>query len=174
MRDGSTEEGYARFNLTNDLVFKTHEGAEKENYDEKTVSRIKMFSEEGEETIYDYKLLEGRSKSTVVMLELVEAGNVNLYLSKHTSSMPLSGMGMGMGAGIPLQQTVFYLSRAGEEIAIKVKNPGTRSRKFRKVAKEIFRDCPSLLTKLNNREFRKGGIEEVVDFYNTECGKVKI
>lgn len=173
MRNGSTIDGYARFNFTKDLVFKPDEDGEKETYDGNNVSRIVIFSDEDEKTIYEYKKLERRFKVSIVMLELIEEGRVNLYQSKHTSFIPVAA-GMGMGSGIPVQQTFYYVSRQGEDFAIKVKNPSTGSRKFKKFATEFLSDCTPIIAKLKAKEFRRVRIKEVMEYYNNTCREVEI
>ena len=46
----------------------------------------------------------------------------------------------------------------------------TKSRKILKKALNSFKDCPALIKKIENKDFKKKGILKIVKYYNANCG----
>lgn len=42
---------------------------------------------------------------------------------------------------------------------------------FKKSATEYFKDCPSLVSKINDTKYRRKDLEDLVKFYNINCAK---
>ncbi|KJD32067.1 hypothetical protein PK35_11545 [Tamlana nanhaiensis] len=42
---------------------------------------------------------------------------------------------------------------------------------FKNRASEYFKDCPNLVSKLENKKYRRNDLEEIVTFYNSNCAK---
>lgn len=57
--------------------------------------------------------------------------------------------------------------REGEEPVIF--NQANTLKSFRERAMEYFEDCPSLRTKLDNKEFKMEDLQEIVRYYNSTC-----
>lgn len=100
--------------------------------------------------------------SGTLMEELID-GKVSLF---RRSTMGVSGAGT-MGPTFS-NSTTYYVKRSEEMIA---ENIGLNDlfKNYKKTSKDFFSDCPELVAKLENNEFKKNEIEEVVIFYNENC-----
>ena len=48
------------------------------------------------------------------------------------------------------------------------------SKSFKKTAAEFFKDCPSIVEKIENKSYKKDDLEEIVKFYNSsDCNKAE-
>jgi hypothetical protein len=63
-------------------------------------------------------------------------------------------------------QTISYLLQRGEE---KLNEPNVFG--FKKEMAEYFADCPKLVALIEEKEFKRRDIGEIVIFYNTQCNK---
>jgi len=61
------------------------------------------------------------------------------------------------------------LVREGHK-AIKI-NQVSLFKAFKKRASDFFKDCPSLVAKIENKEFKKEDLIPIVEYYNTNCAK---
>ena len=43
------------------------------------------------------------------------------------------------------------------------------SKNFKNAASDYFADCPELVTKIQNKEFKKKHVRDIVKFYNLQC-----
>ena len=80
------------------------------------------------------------------------------------------GMGMGVRGTISINQ--YFVGENGSDIVKKLTATGTGylfETDFKKAAVEYFKDCPALVSKIEEEVFDKNDIEKVVDFYNREC-----
>lgn len=98
-----------------------------------------------------------------LMKELV-AGKVSLF--ERVELIPTGGGPTGMS----FQNKVsYYVKRIDETVA---KNIGINEIfiNYKKTSKDFFSDCPELVSKLENKEFKRKELDEVVIFYNDNCG----
>jgi len=105
-------------------------------------------------------------------LELVERGkNVSCYKdvvhgNMHQTFMP---NGTVMTTGFWGTITYSYLRKTDKEEAIYLTSTYWFSKNFKKAASEFFSDCPRLVTKIQDREFKKRHLNEIIEYYNTQC-----
>jgi len=43
------------------------------------------------------------------------------------------------------------------------------TKNFKKAASAYFKDCPSLVKKIQSRTFKKRDLEKIVSYYNNKC-----
>ena len=103
------------------------------------------------------------SRSTFVFLRLEIDGPLRLFKYYQTRSSGGSYYGGGMSAGSSYTTENFYLQKAGE----KLKRPRTLN--FRKDMAEYLGDCPSLVDKIRDKDFKRKDLEFIVLFYNKQC-----
>lgn len=156
------------------------------NY-EKLQYRVKYYSKEGkpfilrpddaQEIQFEYpdkiRMLSRRNNlgghllniSTNIFLKLEKDGELKLFSYFYTRSSPgtynASTGGWSGGYYYSTDRYVFQLG-SGE-----LKKP--RPLFFRKDMLEYFKGCPALTKMIENKEFRSGDIEMIVDYYNLHC-----
>ncbi len=62
-----------------------------------------------------------------------------------------------------------YVLRTGEEKATHLGSNQLFTKNFKTAASVFFKDCTSLVTKIQNKDFKKKHIKEIVQYYNSEC-----
>ena len=66
-------------------------------------------------------------------------------------------------------KTTYFMSINSNDVAINLKIGNTYSKRFKKIAKKYFSDCPDLLSKIENKYFSRYDIRNVVEYYNNKC-----
>lgn len=97
-----------------------------------------------------------------LLLQQIREGKVNLYMRERNS----------IGNEIidrPRAPKYYFLERHSEGRGNPVIPYTHLSRKFKKSAKAYFQDCPSLVEKIQSKEYKREDVIEMVDFYNSEC-----
>lgn len=97
-----------------------------------------------------------------LMEEMVQ-GTVSLY--KRNEMVPTGAGTMGPTFS---KSITYYVKKEGQKVAINI-GINDLFKNYRKTSKNFFSDCPALVSKLINKEFKKSEIEEVVIFYNENC-----
>ncbi len=105
------------------------------------------------------------SKKKGDLMEEVVNGFVKLY---RRSEFKMTGVG-AMGA--PTTSTIidYYVKKDSEPIATYLQGGNVAYGSYRKNVKEYFNDCEALLAMVNNDNFKRSKIDEVVEFYNSTC-----
>ncbi len=86
----------------------------------------------------------------------------NFYFTRSSPGMYNASTGMTTG-GYAYSVEKFVLQKGSGQL----KRPSGLT--FRKDMMQYFNDCPALVQKIENREFRKGDIQAIVRFYNQNC-----
>ena len=112
-----------------------------------------------------------KTKSYVLprLMKLVEEGNVKLYLDYRAYLTSLSRGANNMG---PAKSSItsYYVSKDADDLVTHLGDRGNLfSKNFIKAASEYFEDCPELVKKIEDKEYKKRDIEEVVNYYNKDC-----
>ncbi len=66
----------------------------------------------------------------------------------------------------------YYVNKGSGDVVIKLGSSQQvyGSRHFKKTALKFFKDCPSLIKKIEDKEFnRRKHIEEIIEYYKNEC-----
>jgi hypothetical protein len=118
-----------------------------------------------DETKFKFFKVANQNKYVLVEEEIV--GPVSLYIS--ASSFNSNPMGPGMGM---TQQTivVHYVKRKHNDEVILLSSDYFSDQSLKMVGPKFFKDCPKLVEKIENRDFKKRHIYDIVRFYNENCG----
>lgn len=158
--DGTSEEGLIKRRSFGGIKFRESMDSKPKSYDS---SNIIGYDELTSDDKYRYKTVGDFTS----LMKIVQLGELNLYVVyKSGGSMPM-GMGMG-GANMAMSMSMSY---GGSNVYYIEKNEKTVNigRKIRKNEWYLFEDCTILLEKIKQKEFSKGAIVEIVDFYNNKC-----
>lgn len=100
-----------------------------------------------------------------LLMNLVLTGKITLYTEI------LSNPNMFSGSNLDRMAKEMILSGEGPSIYyIKVKNKVIRlGTKLSKDKIKIFKDCPSLIQKIENEELKRRNIYKIVEYYNQNC-----
>ncbi|MGS2765197.1 hypothetical protein [Sinomicrobium sp. M5D2P9] len=124
------------------------------------------------DSIVTYRGIKVKTSVKPEIVREVRTGEVNLYIASAggSTSMPMSSGGFG-GFSVPVTYTIenYYLRRKGEEEATHLGSNQLFTKNFMEAASDYFKDCPLLVEKIENKEYKKRHLEEVVTFYNTRC-----
>lgn len=148
-------------------------------YFDKTGKKITVWPDEAKEIQFKYNFENVRMLSRVntiggkiflarsrIFLKLEKEGKLNLYsyyFTQHSGGMYNASTGM-MSPGYSYSAERYVLQKGDQEL----KQPKTLS--FKKDMAQYFSDCPTLVKQIESRDFRKGDMEQIVDFYNQRCG----
>ena len=106
---------------------------------------------------YIYK----KHQKKILLLEVISTGKVQLFMYTFPQ---VYGYGGFSGGG-----TMHYLGRKGESSVTRLTVKGVVDKSFKKSTSKFFKDCPKLVEKIKNREYRRDDIIEIVNYYNFEC-----
>ena len=133
--------------------------------------------------------------SNIILLELVVVGKVILYqnvmkgnvitgtdhndpiISKKFGLVSRKGSiypnkrGIGGLLYSDYEMTLFYISKKGEDFVTNMRFGNIYSKRFKKIAKNYFGNCPDLMDKIKSKYFKRSDIEAVVAYFNKSCGK---
>ncbi|WP_405411627.1 hypothetical protein [Maribacter sp. Asnod1-A12] len=104
----------------------------------------------------------------------LEIGTVNLYVLEQTGySAPMfvgSANGqMNMMHGNYYDIKNLYVSKGVNGEVTHLGSNQLFSKNFKNAASDYFADCPELVTKIQNKEFKKKHVRDIVKFYNLQC-----
>ena len=141
-------------------------------YTPDNVESIEIYEKESfSTTVYSHYYFRKTKKNTLPrLLKLMEDGKANLYLDYNEYNKVFVIGSNGISPAVNSSISHYYVSRAGDEFVTRLGGQGSLFKKnFKKGASEYFKDCPELVKKIENKEFKRRDIEEVVNFYNREC-----
>lgn len=168
-KDRTQLEGLAKLNPWDNIKFRKEKGDKRERYTFEEVDTLKLF-EDTEPTIYVRVKIEDKDNPKV--LELANQGkNVVCYRDVVRGNMMMTPMPNGgmMTTGFWGTMTYSYLRKTEEKEATYLASSAWVALNFRKKASEFFADCPALVSKIQNRELKRADLEEIIDYYNTQC-----
>ncbi len=175
-KDGEQKEGYGKLAASNSVKFKDSKKGKVEKYTRDDLKAVKIYTDEGIKK-YVYVKVENYKKS--ILINEVMKGDLTLYKETQYNSASSgfavgasnmnTGMGIGLGGGSS-KTTQYFLLKKGRDEAVNFGKKGeVITKNFKKVAKESFEECPSFLTKVENGDFKRKDIVEMVEFYNENC-----
>ena len=163
--DSTSIKGFGEIK-NNTIYFKVRQEdkSDKWSYD---IAKGLTFSEYGFYEKYEYVKFEKQLKPRI--MEVVEEGDVTLY--KDAKLFYTSNGNSNFGK-IPVNistfenmSVTFYVKRKSEEYATDI------IFSFKTRAKKYFSDCEKIIEKINNRNFTKNNITDMVFYYNEYCGE---
>ncbi|MBR9913232.1 MAG: hypothetical protein GYB32_00160 [Algicola sp.] len=102
-----------------------------------------------------------------LLLEVLTEGEVTLYADVNSSSMILvpgfASNSFSLTSYQLPETTKLYVNRRSEFVIYSLQGG------FKRKVRTYFTDCPQLLEKVNNNEFGRPQIIELVNYYNDYC-----
>jgi len=169
--DGKELIGFGKITTNDNINFKT-ENSKTKKYDFKDLKRVKIYNGDNFTTYIKARVAD---KNSDIVIEEVVLGKMNLYKKVTQGHMVGAPMGGGIGGGAPMMTThyysisSYYVRKKNEIEVTHLGSTSLFSKNFKKAASEYFSDCTSLVSKIQNKEFKKRDIEEIVTYYNTSC-----
>ena len=172
--DGSTVEGYGKLKSQDRVKFRKSKQDKAIKYHFRDLKKVTIYNDYAE-TIYVYQKIKGKKMYEV--MEVVVVGEMSLYkkvtYGTHAGGMGAGGFGGsgGVGFGMTTSYTIedYYVKRKDEQEVTHLGSTDLFSKNFKKAAGGYFADCPSLVKKIQTKEYKKRDIEEIVSYYNSEC-----
>lgn len=197
LKKDDTINGYIKLNNFNKIIFKKNEGNQRIIYDHKTVKGVIIYIGNLKKS-YEYKKVNSarfKREQNKIFHHLVQPiiiGNVSIYLDDYgahdatdlkknigyTTYMTPQRYYISNGKTNTLSilgdakvdykpfDSKFYSNNISTINDIKI-NPN--SRKFSKIVKKYFFDCPKLITNIKSGYFGKKEFLLVIKFYNENC-----
>lgn len=168
-KDGTKLEGIVMVKGYDKVIYKTDKKASKKTFQFDTIDTLKMNHRKGEKILVALKVKE-HDKDQIV--EVITTGeNATLYKKSTLFFNPGTPMPYGTGGSVPSHSTIesAYLKKKNESEATYLGNNALFSKNFSKTSAEFFEDCPELVKKIENKEFKKKDLKEIIEFYNTNC-----
>lgn len=167
--NGKSMKGYGKIGL-NRFVFKKEKEGRTIAYKHIGIDSVQVKNEAGI-TKFQFK----ENGNSIILMNVIVSGeatllsrsyNIKLYNNSSTiSNVPTSGT--------PIYQheaTSYFISKKGSLEAKRIFTEGAAfDNNFRRTMSKIFKSCPSLIEKLENKEYRKKDIREVVRYFNKNC-----
>ena len=155
----------------NKISFKKNKSSKKVNYNYENVAMVTYLDKDNNEHKYEYIKLTYKKKPQLMLIQI--DGFLKLYTESNftfSGGAGTGGFGTAAGAGSFSGGSTYYIKRENEKFATYYVAFGyIPKNKFKKVVRDYFKDCKSLLNKINNNEFKKKHYVEIVEYYNTNC-----
>ena len=176
-KDGKIKKGFGALVSGNRVKFRAKRKSKPIKYHFKNLETVNITRKDDSRT-YAYIRIQNKNKPRV--LEVKVAGYLSLYelsrtyYSHHNHGAGVGGFGGGgMSAGFTFGHTYninnFYVRKEGQKEATHLGSNQLFSKNFKKAASAYFKDCPSLVKKIQSRTFKKRDLEKTVTYYNNKC-----
>ncbi|WP_324024775.1 hypothetical protein QSV08_16300 [Maribacter sp. BPC-D8] len=171
-KDGTKLQGLAKLVNGDQVKFKKFKGDKAQKYHFDNLEQV-VINDREEASTYIY--LETREGYFNVVREL-EIGAVNLYVLEQTGySAPMFIGGvhgqMNMAHGNYYDIKNLYVRRGVSGEITHLGSNQLFSKNFKNAASAYFSDCPILVEKIINKEYKKKHIRDIVNFYNLKCNE---
>ncbi|MDF4201426.1 hypothetical protein PXD56_00570 [Maribacter sp. SA7] len=169
-KNGNKIQGLAKLVNGDQVKFKKNKGDKPEKYHFENLEQV-VINDREEPSTYVY--LETKKGYFNVVREL-EIGTVNLYVLEQTgysSPMFVGGANgqMNMAHGNYYDIKNLYVRRGINGEITHLGSNQLFSKNFKNAASTYFSDCPVLVEKILNKEFKKKHVRDIVNFYNLQC-----
>lgn len=167
-RDGTQKNGLGKLaKLGTKIKFKETKKDEPNFYDYRKLSGF-VIKYNIENIEYEYKIIQG--KTGAKLLRVKERGKLNLYYTIVNSGAWSAGPNGVMNYSGGYDTEVYYIGSKDENIVYETHGLiGVSKKKFKKLTNTFFKDCPELMKKITDKEFKKRHIVEIIEFYNDKC-----
>lgn len=159
-KNNTSKEGYIKVRVNDGIKFK-------ETDDDKPVvyNHLQVTSFTIDEATYSYVKRNEKDNEPQILKEVLK-GAIDLYVidvqgGEYFTTFGDSNLPVVMTA--PSSSTYYMVL---DEKLIKI------GRKLRNKHIKMFKDCPSLISKIEEKEILKRNIVTAIDFYNINCGKL--
>lgn len=166
-QDGTVIQGYGKivasgvkYKSTKKSKFKTIKGTE--------IDKVVLKSKHGTDQYVFRPLKEG--KKPKLMALKYEGKSIELYELYLGSPTGVASSG-GVSGSVSVNVIRYYVMRKGEKAVTMIRSGAVMGKTFEKRAKAYFTGCPSLLSKLGSKGFKKNDLDNVMKFYDENCGE---
>lgn len=169
-KDGKQRKGLAKLIGGDQVKFKKAKGQKAEKFHFSELQKVVIYENEEPSTYIYIETREGRFN---VVKEL-EIGAVNLYVLEqkgYSPPMQMAGANghMNMTGGNFYDIKNLYVKRGENGELTHLGSNQLFSKNFKKAASDYFSNCPKLVNKIQNRDFKKKHVKDIVHYYNTKC-----
>lgn len=169
-KDGKKLTGFAKLINGDQVKFKKSKSDKAEKFHFENLEQVVINDKEKAST---YIYLE-ISKGYFNVVRELEIGTVNLYVLEQTgysSPMFVGGANgqMNMMHGNYYDIKNLYVSKGVNGEVTHLGSNQLFSKNFKNAASDYFADCPELVAKIQNKEYRKKHVKDIVHFYNLKC-----
>ena len=172
-KDGTVKKGLGKLISQDRVKFRENKNSKAKKYAFKNLKHVKIKDYDEFQT---YAYIRIQNKKTPRVLEVKVAGYLSLYELSRTHYSPsgfAGGYGAGGFSGPPMGYHYdinnFYVRKKGQKEATHLGSNHLFSKNFKKAASAYFKDCPSLVKKIQSRTFKKRDLEKIVNYYNNKC-----
>ena len=169
--NGKEVTGFGKIHGENGVRFKTKD-SKAQTYNFNDLKKVKIYEGDDINTYVSMKV-KGTEKYKIV--KEVVLGRVCLYKKVNEGYVPGTPMGGGFG-GAPMMSpgysysiSNYYVKKEDETEMTYLGSTSLFSKNFKKAASEYFKDCPSLVAKIQKKELKKKNMVEIVEYYNDNC-----
>ncbi len=159
-KDNTSIEGLIKVKTFSGIKFKKSKDSEAINY---THEQIKGYDVSG----WQFRYVEDPDTQKIKLYKLIYEGEISLYekLKANPNSIEVinttTNMSNGFAVGITLDIPVYFI-KTNDEV-LKIGNNLKNKHHY------IFDDCPLLIEKIKNKEFKRWDLFLMVEFYNEDC-----
>lgn len=169
-KNGNKLQGLAKLVNGDQVKFKKFKGDKSQKYHFENLEQV-VINDKVEPSTYIY--LETSDGYFNVVREL-EIGAVNLFVLEQTGySAPMFVGGtngqMNMMHGNYYDIKNLYVTKGVSGEVTHLGSNQLFSKNFKNAASDYFSDCPELVAKIQNKEYKKKHIRDIVNFYNLQC-----
>jgi hypothetical protein len=115
-----------------------------------------------------FRYLKVRSTGKYLLMEEAIEGSVSLFIitSRFHHANPFGAGMVTMPSSIIVNH---YMKRNEDDEVVFLSSTHFANSNLKSVGLEFFKDCPKLVEKIENKEFKKSQVEDVVKYYNSNC-----
>lgn len=164
-KNGKEIKGLASITGKDKIKFRPDLNSKRKTYDHNDISTI-VIDENGILNEYNYLVIESSSKNStnkIMLLHKYIDGKMRLYKRKYWSTIKTGSEIVNPS----IKKTDYYIAKDSSVLAFPFGNTGRK--KFIKIARNKFKDCPELVKKIENKIYTSSRIEDIVQFYNYHC-----
>lgn len=170
-KNGDIQKGFVKLAGSQSVKFKSNKNAKAIKYEFADLEYAEIYNGD-ESSIYKNVIVLGKEKP--IVLEEIVQGRVTLY-NLHTQAYTSGFSPMGVrGAPMYTGRNFYslknlYVKKEDENQAIHLGSNQLFTKNFKTAASDFFKDCPTLVEKIQTKEFKKKEIKAIVEYYNTYC-----
>jgi len=161
-KDGTSVKGFGTIKK-NKIQFRASLNDEPELWDEVLVESIVF---DPEDTFVKYTFIKPDKMSKFKVMKVLTEGEVSLYehvVVDYFDKDDLFGFSYGLNHSQP-EKTRHYVQRKNEEFPTLLKDGFGRIKKY-------FSNCDTLVKKIENNQFYRNDIQQIVEYYNDICAE---
>lgn len=171
-KDGTVLKGLAKVSGRHHIRYRKSKEAKAKRIHFSKLKKADIAFEEG---IATFVYLPKKGKNNPKIYKQLVEGNVSLYFwNTGGSNVGYNAAAPGTFGGNRVVGSSFYIEnyfikRSQDDGLILFTGSTMYVRGYKKAVKKFFKDCPRLIEKVKNKEFKREQIVEIVQFYNNNC-----